>query len=230
MDSNSMTLILCATLLAACGTSSSSSGTDGVGSSGETSSTGEEASTTGAETDSRGSFDTSSSSGTTGELGSDASTDTGSTTTGGETPELPDVDDGAHFRGVVTLGDGSVLNFDAVPETSVNPVNDLHFCTADATVDGYDIDVALSWPDTAALVLAEQPWALISTDGPVLRVGVDGPAGDETSQSNAGSVTFVSNGNDDPPSVAGVATIDLDPADDGDLLSSMTEIEFRCIL
>lgn len=167
--------------------------------------------------------------GSTGEPMGDDSSGSGSMGSTGE-PDPPEVDDGAHFRGIVELVDGTTLGFDAVPVTSINPINELYFCTADATIDGHDVDVALSWPDTASLVLGVQPWGPTSTEGLVLRVGIDGPAGEELSLSTAGSVDLVANGNDEPPSVAGVATIDLDPGGDGDLLQSMTEIEFRCLL
>lgn len=158
-----------------------------------------------------------------------SSSETGAGSSTGE-PLPPDVPPGAFFRGVVELSDGSLLPFDASPEFSVNQLDGRQVCSAQADVDGHDIEVDLIWPDTATLMLGEQPWSIVGADGPQLHVSIDGPLGDEVSLSTAGWVWFVNNGDDDPPTVAGAGTLDLDPADDGDLLQSMTEIEFRCPL
>ena len=155
-------------------------------------------------------------------------TETGDGPTGPGDP--PTLDAGAHFRGLLTLSDGTVLQLDALPETSVNPVNGNNYCSVDAVIGEHEVDVDLSWPDTATLLRGHHPWALTSDRGPQIRIGIDGPLGNEQSLSTVGFVHFVDVGTDTPPSVSGFAEVDLDPAGDGDLLQSMVDIEFRCLL
>lgn len=182
--------------------------------------------------------------GTTSSTGDDAADDTGSTTddgagdtdgsegsSGGEpVPPVPPVPPGAYIRGTIELFDGSLVDFDAPAVHEINALSGQSVCEGTAAIDGNAYEVELRWPDTDALELGEQPWSVVSSDGPQLWVGVDGPIGVETSFSTAGWVHFVEVGHDDPPTVAGVAENDLAPDGDDDILLAMTNIVFRCPL
>lgn len=231
MDAPYFRRIIAAVVIAGCGTDNDAPDTETGASSGD--STGRhEVSTSGRDASSTAAPPGDPSTGTS--TSSDLETSTGpasaddSTSTGAWVP--PVVDDAAHFRGLVELRDGTVLEFDAIPAVDINVFNGLHVCEASATIEAHDVEVHLSWPDTSSLELGEQSWSIISDQGLQLTVGIDGPLGDETSLSTAGSVTLVDVGADTPLSVAGVAELDLDPGGDGDLLQSMTMIEFRCPL
>ncbi|MCR9165562.1 MAG: hypothetical protein ACE37F_00910 [Nannocystaceae bacterium] len=159
----------------------------------------------------------------------DLSTGEGVEESSGNDP-TPTVPPGAYIRGTIELLDRPLVDFDVPSTYAINSFTEQHVCEAETTIDGNEYEVELLWPDTNTLEIGKQSWSPLSTDGPQLRVSVHGRVGSESSLSTAGWVHFVDVGDDDPPTVAGVAHIDLAGPGRDDILQSMTDIEFRCPL